>query len=148
MPTLLSPPFFVSVGDPVCLGSSSILCRTSWLTGPRYAKPGCWRASRPASDFPRRASPISKLPLGASRVFSEPSRRPTGARSSQPLTPLGVDTPPVVGQSLLSLHYSHYIFFFFWPSPWGARDLGQGYCVRGNVLFATATSNCSIYCLA
>lgn len=135
-PTLLSPSFFVSFGDPVCLGSSCILCRTSWLTTPRYSKPGYWRASKPASNFPRRASQISKLPLGASRVFSEPSRRPTGARSSQPLTPLGVDTPPLVGQFSLSLHSSPSIFLFF---SFGHRRGRPG---RGTRLLCKGAMSC------
>jgi len=39
-------------------------------------KPGCWKALRQASDFPKLDSRISKSPLGASRASSVPSRRP------------------------------------------------------------------------
>lgn len=100
--------------------------------GSRYAKPGCWRASKPAGDFPRRASPISKSPLGASRVFSEPSRRPTAARSSHPPPTPGADTPPLGGRFALRPYSS---LFMFLPvssdDPGGAQDVGQGYRVRG-----------------
>ena len=98
-------------------------------------EPGYWRASRLAGDFPRRASPISKSPPAASRLFWEPSRSPPAACSSQPpMAPLA-DTPPLAGSST---RYSGPPRFSFFSPP----SLPFGHTARGTRLLLCKGLSC------